>query len=461
MSRLLHIIHVLLLVVMCLASEQKNGLDFFQEGLRLVNDDNLDEGAMNFWASVINYQNEFPYTVDSAMQNFLMCYQRQNKLGLGFAFVAAHLHKANDGRARLYLQNAYRVDPTNPDILQLMYHMGETTKSILSKHKYSLDEDETLDNPTKSTNPHACRTRADCRRFITKVNHQTLEPAWDENIQNDYVNARLRLSSTPEMSVRIPPHGPFQVKFDTFWNSRFKQGQQTWEPETFRIFETYITKNTIVIDFGAWYGPTALFSAQLAKKVYALEPDPVAYCTIEHNVRLNPDLDVDVHAIAVVAPQDAGNVSFQTGKMGNSESMLVSDVTARSGQHFKATGYTLPFLFNLWGINFTNHPVFIKIDIETYECKLIPSFHEWLVEEDNLENLTILVSFHPQLKPCSKKQMMGVLETFKLFGRVSCNNHATPLPISPTTSFEAFETMLDAANCLTHKDDSDFVLSKA
>jgi hypothetical protein len=119
----------------------------------------------------------------------------------------------------------------------------------------------------------------------------------------------------------------------------------------------------------------------------------------------------------------------------------------------------LPFLLNLWGITFDKQPVFVKIDIEAYECRLIPSFHEWLVEEQNIDNLTIFVSFHPQLKSCTKTQMMGSLKTFQLFQKVVCNHHT--LPIRQDTTFEQFDAMLDVADCLTNKANSDFILTKA
>jgi FkbM family methyltransferase len=461
---LLKLVLALLLVVLCGAKNDKNGLDYFQEGIRLLNEDKLDEAAMNFWGSFVSFSPDYPYTTNEAMDNFYLCYQKQDKVGLGYGFIAAQMYKRKDGRARQYLQAAYKADPTNADILQLMLHMGETEESIVSDRNYSPEDEMTgaeSAQPTKTTKPHACRTREDCQRFIDKPDHRTLEPGWEDKVQHDYVNAQSRLLSTPGISVTIPPLGQFEVKFDTFWKTIVKDGQVNWEPETFQILHKYVKEETVFVDIGAWMGPTSFFSAQLAKKVFALEPDPVAYCTFENNIKLNPELNVVVHAIAVVTPQDAGYVNFETGKMGNSESMIVPDVKGEKEHSFEAAGFTLPFLFNLWGITFTEQPVFIKIDIEAYECKLIPSFHEWLVEEDSLQNLTIFVSFHPQLKPCSKSQMKGALETFKLFGRVSCNDHEKPLPVKAESTFEEFEAMLDSAGCLTDKETSDFVLTAA
>ena len=43
----------------------------------------------------------------------------------------------------------------------------------------------------------------------------------------------------------------------------------------------------ILIDFGMWIGPTALFGSRYAKAVYGIEADPVAYAEAARNVAMN------------------------------------------------------------------------------------------------------------------------------------------------------------------------------
>jgi predicted RNA methylase len=93
--------------------------------------------------------------------------------------------------------------------------------------------------------------------------------------------------NTSNIPIQISPVGAFLVKKDYWWINNFPDNDKvTWEPETFEILGKYVTKVTLVIDLGSWFGPTAFFSSQLGKQVIAMEPDPVAFCTIE---LLNPD----------------------------------------------------------------------------------------------------------------------------------------------------------------------------
>jgi FkbM family methyltransferase len=357
--------------------------------------------------------------------------------------------------------------------------MGETTESIQSDRVYSPEDSNdagttTALPPPKTTKAHACRTKADCRSFINEApNYDTLEPGWEDIVQRDHIHTRSRLINTPPINVTLPPLPQFEVYYDTFWKKHFygkdddEKTEPSWEPYTFTVLHKYITKDTVMVDLGAWYGPTTLFGAQLAKRVFSLEPDPVAYTTLDMNVKLNQASSVSadatgfpnnihVHPIAVVAPQDAGYVTLETGKKGNSESMITSSVSGTKEETFEAAGYTLPFLFNLWGIQFEEQPIFIKIDIEAYECSLIPSFYEWLSAE-SIQPLTMFISFHPQLRPCTMNQMKGVLKTLTLFTTVECNQQTLP-KITANTTFSEFETMLTNAGCLTNKDTADFVL---
>jgi FkbM family methyltransferase len=456
---------------------EKAGVDYFLAGIRLVKENKLDEAAMNFWGSIVSYPggNDEPlYKVDEAMRNFLLCYQKQNKLALGYAFVAAQMFQAKDGRGREFLQKAYAEDPTDANILQLVTHMGETTESILSNRVYSPEEssdagDDALSQ--KTTKAHACRTKADCRTFINEApNLDPLEPGWEDIVQRDHIHTQSRLINTPPINITIPPLPQFEVYYDAFWKQHFygkdKTAELSWEPYTFTVLHKYITMDTIMVDLGAWYGPTTLFGGQLAKRVFSLEPDPVAYTTLDMNVQLNQAANADdttdgfpsnihVHPIAVVAPRDAGYVTLETGQKGNSESMITTTTTKE--ETFEAAGYTLPFLFNLWGIHFEEQPVFIKIDIEAYECSLIPSFYEWLSAESSIQALTMFVSFHPQLRLCTMNQMKGVLKTLTLFTTIECNQQTLP-KITEETTFSEFESMLDTAGCLTNKETADFVL---
>ena len=192
------------------------------------------------------------------------------------------------------------------------------------------------------------------------------------------------LASQGKIHICIPPLKNITVNEESNTGGRFWDkidGHLNWEKNTFAIFQKYVTKETIVIDFGAWIGPTILYHAQLSKRSYGMEADPVAYATLESNVKLNPQLPITIVPACVSNPQDAGIVKMK-GVPGNSMSGMTDKKAwhAKVGRHATATWkvqcYTLPTLMDGWRINLEAQPVLIKIDIESYECKLFPSFYD-------------------------------------------------------------------------------------
>ena len=57
---------------------------------------------------------------------------------------------------------------------------------------------------------------------------------------------------------------------------------------------------------------------------------------------------------------------------------------------------------------------FIKVDVESYECELIPSWFDWM--NDLREKPTLFVSFHGHnVRCCTKEQYDKILSFSKLF----------------------------------------------
>lgn len=445
-------------LVVSLGDESRDGVGHYNEGIRLANSDRLDEAAMEFWKAVLKHNGEAVYKAADAFQNFLFCYQRQGKLGLGYAFVAAQMHQMGDKRSLEYLKLAHQHDPTNPEILQLMEYMGETANTLTSLRRYSNEKDEveSMITDSQTSRPETCNTMKACVLELAQSLEETpaLDSGWDDKTWRKYKHNNARLINTPEIQVTIPPLEEFTVAYNKFW-----YGIKDWEQSTFKIFSKYITSDTIVVDFGTWIGPTMLYHAQFSKQSYGMEADPFAYGEVMHNMKLNPSLaaKVIIEPVAVTAPQDAGVLDMKSSKLGNSETFLGRKDMRGEAEEFEVRGYTLPYIMAGWGIDLSSEHVFIKIDIESYECRLLPSFHEWLIDEPE-RNVTIFVSFHPQIQPCTRAQMKQVLGVFKLFSTVTCNEDKHTLRITRETSFEELEEMLDSLNCLTGKDNSDFVL---
>jgi len=213
--------------------------------------------------------------------------------------------------------------------------------------------------------------------------------------------------------------------------------------------------------------PSVLYSGQFAKKTYAIEADPVAYATLEYNVGLNHEYEwssqIHIESICISQPSDAGFMKMQSNTAGNSCSLIGDNVIEACGlveHEWKVYCYTLPYVFAHWNIRLSpEQPIFIKMDIESYEYDLLPSLYDWLIEVESSARPTIFVSFHPQLRECPKEQLKLILRVFKLFRKVSCHGDKRPLLITNLTAFEEFENMLLVNECLFSSTYSDFVVS--
>lgn len=81
--------------------------------------------------------------------------------------------------------------------------------------------------------------------------------------QYELPNEKLGKVSIDDLELLVPNH--------PFW-SKFADG---WEPDTERIFRSLLGPGSIVLDIGAWIGPTIVFALSSgASKIIALEPNP-------------------------------------------------------------------------------------------------------------------------------------------------------------------------------------------
>lgn len=260
---------------------------------------------------------------------------------------------------------------------------------------------------------------------------------WNAKGVQLYKDQRIWLASQDSMTIRIPPLGKITVNQESmikrFWNKI--DGHLDWEANTFAIFQKYVTNETIVVDFGSWIGPTVLYHGQLSRRSYGIEADPVAYATLEANVRLNSQLPITIVPACVSAPEDVGMMKMK-GNPGDSMSGITDKLAAHASSGWKVRCYDLPTLLVDCRISIESQAVLIKVDVESYECKLIPSFYDWLKEKKRLPILYI--SFHPQISDCSNEEWDAVLKVFRLYNRVSSHGGVEELPRNSYATFEEF-----------------------
>lgn len=137
--------------------------------------------------------------------------------------------------------------------------------------------------------------------------------------------------------------------YEWFWNV-FESG--IWEPSTFKIFDKFLDPERNFVDIGAWIGPTVLYASPKAKKVFAFEPDPVAFKNLRINMELNRTDNVTAYPVAVSNEWKSLHFGSKTG-YGDSMS---SELWAGNGGA-DVPAISLESVLNL-------NPNFIKIDIE-------------------------------------------------------------------------------------------------
>lgn len=183
---------------------------------------------------------------------------------------------------------------------------------------------------------------------------------------------------------------PGYCKANDWWQS-FSE----FEPDTFTILKHYCDGAESVVDIGAWVGPMTLFMSKLARRVYAIEPDPVAYAELLANMSVNAGTINIIPINAALDATDGWALFGGNGQLGNAEStllindasfileggMLKDDVENRTmlyrqGQQIKVrsmTPDTLIAIYDGWvDVNF------IKMDIEGGEVYVLPALENFL-----------------------------------------------------------------------------------
>jgi len=180
-----------------------------------------------------------------------------------------------------------------------------------------------------------------------------------------------------------------------FWRAA---AQGRWEPHTFRILSTFLGRESVYCDLGAWIGPTVLYAGKIARKVVCFEPDPRAYRFLAWNLELNGLTNVTSFSIALSGQTGLGKMSSFGGALGDSSTSLL-------GQSSQSE--TVDVLTHTWDVFAplfrSSRLDFIKIDIEGGEFSLLPSLAEYLSAE---KPIVYLSTHAPFLDPSVRRERM-------------------------------------------------------
>lgn len=193
------------------------------------------------------------------------------------------------------------------------------------------------------------------------------------------------------------------MRYLLYWKNKH------WEIHTHKIFDKFLDSNQSYIDIGAFIGPTVLYGAHLAKKVYAIEPDPVAFKELEKNVSLNPRLKEKIELHKKCINITSGKVKF--GSMLNGGDSTSSLLFSNSKTSWIVDGITFDEFIRENDIRDCN---FIKMDIEGGEAMILPSMKKYLEKNKPI----LYISMHPIFFKNPKEDTEKIIDVLKIYKKV-------------------------------------------
>jgi FkbM family methyltransferase len=232
--------------------------------------------------------------------------------------------------------------------------------------------------------------------------------------------------------LRVAPSRPSHA---AFWRN-VECGH--WEATTLRFVEQATDKDTTFIDIGAWVGAVSLLAGARAKRVIALEPDPVAQRELEDNIALN-DAPIELWRAGI----DNGEGSlrlFANSGFGDAMTSSLGDPLAEA-----ITVPTVSFDDISAALAGSTGKVVVKMDVEGHEFKV----GDQLIGFTLRHGATLNLSLHAAILYRSLRRSSGPLRarvatfiaTKKLLdglascGRIRLNKTGQPLTLPRLASF--------------------------
>lgn len=152
-----------------------------------------------------------------------------------------------------------------------------------------------------------------------------------------------------------------------------------------KIYDEHLKPEHTFVDLGAWVGAHSLYASTIAKKVIAVEPDPVAFELLTRNVM---PLRIPICLAAVTGYE--GELKIGSGWLGASTTRANPNAGGGIGAWDENHTCTVPcttiskFCDNLLD------PLFIKMDVEGSEEQIIEDV-DFFAERKP----TLLIELHP------------------------------------------------------------------
>ena len=185
-----------------------------------------------------------------------------------------------------------------------------------------------------------------------------------------------------KISFLVDPDG-----YKKFW-SNFKN----WEQNDLDFVIKKAESNKIFIDIGAWIGPYTLLAAKLGMKVYAFEPDKVAFEALKKNIKLNNfKYEPKIYNFGLSKEETNLHLYSNSNEFGTSESGLINYKNKKNSQKTLITLKKFSEKINeIKRDNLNSSIQILKVDIEGGEFL----FEKDIYHSVKLEKLYCILSYH-------------------------------------------------------------------
>ncbi|WP_428925402.1 FkbM family methyltransferase [Marinibacterium sp. SX1] len=219
----------------------------------------------------------------------------------------------------------------------------------------------------------------------------------------------------------------------TFWR---KAAAGRWEPETFATLAAHLTPDCDYLDIGAWIGPTVLYGARHARRVIALEPDPVAFRALSWNVELNAMENVSALPLALADRVGVMRMAGMRGERGDSTTSLLNPGGEAGSDVVTMDWQTFADARDLSGVGLA------KIDVEGAEFGLVPQMAGWL----EAQRPALLLSTHAPWLAADERagRMRALVDALGFYARWQRpdGEPVDPAELRDGATLDRFDTLL-------------------
>lgn len=171
-----------------------------------------------------------------------------------------------------------------------------------------------------------------------------------------------------------------------FWKNIYPN----WEQDTFKIFDTYLNKDKIMIDIGAWIGATPMYGSRKSKHIYCIEADRLSFNDLSLNM-INNCIDSN-YTLINKAIYNENDIDIGFGKNQFMLDSKLNDSTSQiniNDSNNTVKTITLEAVINDYDIN-PNDISLIKVDIEGGEEHILNDLYTIY----DKYNINLYISMH-------------------------------------------------------------------